>query len=108
MYPKPCLLLGGWFGNVLVIGDLRSFGALVYVLTLGDHQNNLGEMDHGVLNVLLLHLHRSPILSVIWDLDPRGHYFGTGCGPNVECQMYLFDSSEFVEPIHKNSFFPSY
>ena len=88
-YTAFCFHSGWWTGHVLVVGYLRRIGRLLHVCPQFYDQETDGQMDHGGLHFLLLHLHRRSILPGILHLDPGSHYFGTGSCSHVERQVYL-------------------
>ena len=83
-----------WYS--LTLRHLCITGHLLHVCTNISDQKTDGQMGYGVIYVLLYCIYWSPILSPFWHFDPRSHHFRSGCRPNVECQVYLSISGEYL------------
>ena len=68
-FKKPFQLLGGWFGNLFAFHNLCCSGLVMHVCAHFDDQKVDRQVDFGSLHILLLDIHRSPILPWILHSD---------------------------------------
>ena len=80
---------GWWSWHLLIVRYLCLIGGFLHVRSKLYDQETDSQVDYGCVNILLLNLHRRPILPGILHLNPRGNYLGTWGRSHVECQVYL-------------------
>ena len=80
---------GWWAWHLLIVCYLCLIGSFLHVRSKLYDQETDGQVDYGCVNILLLNLHRRPILPGILHSDPRSNYLGTWSSSHVECQVYL-------------------